>query len=231
MKKIFAIVSVLSLFTFSANAFEVSDVSATVGISGNTAVYGATGKETNRDDSSNIKESNKESGVFTDSHMSGFIEVNMGEFISLGYEHTPDSISTPENRRITNQDTTTKVSADFNDLNIAYLKFNVPMTGGIYLKAGYVETDIDVNESMASGSTYANVSTEGTVLGIGYNRAIEGGLGVRIETSYMQLDDVSTNNGVSTTGATVANSGRNQVDVSNMEGLNAKLALTFTFGQ
>ena len=92
-------------------------------------------------------------------------------------------------------------------------------------------TDIDVNETMASGSTYANVSTEGTVLGIGYNRAIEGGLGVRIETSYMQLDDVSTNNGVSSTGATVANSGRNQVDVSNMEGLNAKLALTFTFGQ
>ena len=229
MKKILAIVSVLSLFTFSANAFDASDVSVTAGISANSAVYGASGKETNRDDSGNIKKVINESGVFVDSHMSGFLELNMGEFLSLGYEHTPDSITTPENRRITNVNSTTKVSADFNDLNIAYLKFNVP--GGVYLKAGYVETDIDVNESMASGSTYANVSTEGTVLGIGYSHSVEGGLGVRLEGSYMELDDVMSSNGVSASGATVANSGRNQVDVSNMEGLNAKIAVTFTFGQ
>mgnify|MGYP001459076379 CR=1 FL=1 len=75
MKKILAIVSVLSLFTFSANAFDASDVSVTLGVSANSAVYGATGKETNRDDSGNIKESNKESGVFTESHQSGFISI------------------------------------------------------------------------------------------------------------------------------------------------------------
>ena len=84
---------------------------------------------------------------------------------------------------------------------------------------------------MASGSTYNNVSTEGTVLGIGYSHSVEGGLGVRLEGSYMELDDVMSSNGVSASGATVANSGRNQVDVSNMEGLNAKIAVTFTFGQ
>ena len=229
MKKILAIVSVLSLFTFSANAFDASDVSVTLGVSANSAVYGATGKETNRDDSGNIKESNKESGVFTESHQSGFIELNMGSMISLGYEHVPDSISTPENRRITNQNSTTKVSADFNDLNIAYLKFNVP--GGVYLKAGYVETDIDVNESMASGSTYANVSTEGTLIGVGYSQALEGGVAIRLEGSYMELDDVTTSNGVSATGGSSANGGRNQIDVSDMEGLNGKIALTFTFGQ
>ena len=229
MKKILAIVSVLSLFTFSANAFDASDVSVTAGISANSAVYGASGKETNRDESNTVRDIENESGVFVDSHMSGFLELNMGEFLSLGYEHTPDSITTPENRRITNVNSTTKVSADFNDLNIAYLKFNVP--GGVYLKAGYVETDIDVNESMASGSTYANVSTEGTLIGVGYSQALEGGVAIRLEGSYMELDDVMSSNGVSASGATVANSGRNQVDVSNMEGLNAKIAVTFTFGQ
>ena len=229
MKKILTIVSVLSLFTFSANAFEVSDVTATVGISANQAVYGASGTETNRDESNDVRDVERESGVFVDSHMSGFLELNMGEFVSLGYEHTPDSISTPENRRITNVNTTTRVSVDFNDLNIAYLKLNIP--GGIYVKAGVVETDIDVNETMASGTTYAILDTEGTIVGVGYSQALEGGLAVRLEGSYMELDDVSTNNGVSSTGATVANGGRNQVDVSTMEGLNAKLALTFTFGQ
>ena len=230
MKKILAIVSVLSLFTFSANAFDASDVSVTLGVSANSAVYGATGKETNRDDSGNIKESNKESGVFTESHQSGFIELNMGSMISLGYEHVPDSISTPENRRITNQNSTTKVSADFNDLNTVYLKLNVP-NSGVYAKVGYVETDVDVKEKMASGSTYANVSTEGSLIGVGYSQALQGGVAIRLEGSYMELDDVMSSNGVSASGATVANSGRNQVDVSNMEGLNAKIAVTFTFGQ
>ncbi len=229
MKKILAIVSVLSLFTFSANAFDASDVSVTAGISANSAVYGASGKETNRDESNTVRDIENESGVFVDSHMSGFLELNMGEFLSLGYEHTPDSITTPENRRITNVNSTTKVSADFNDLNIAYLKFNVP--GGVYLKAGYVETDIDVNESMASGSTYANVSTEGTLIGVGYSQALEGGVAIRLEGSYMELDDVTTSNGVSATGGSSANGGRNQIDVSDMEGLNGKIALTFTFGQ
>ena len=229
MKKILAIVSVLSLFTFSANAFDASDVSVTAGISANSAVYGASGKETNRDESNTVRDIENESGVFVDSHMSGFLELNMGEFLSLGYEHTPDSITTPENRRITNVNSTTKVSADFNDLNIAYLKFNVP--GGVYLKAGYVETDIDVNESMASGSTYANVSTEGTLIGVGYSQALEGGVAIRLEGSYMELDDVMTSNGVSATGGSSANGGRNQIDVSDMEGLNGKIALTFTFGQ
>jgi hypothetical protein len=47
----------------------------------------------------------------------------------------------------------------------------------------------------------------------------------------MELDNVTTDNGVSATGGTVANGGRNQVDASNLEGLNGKIALTFTLGK
>jgi hypothetical protein len=230
MKKIATILAVFCFSYSSANAIEVSDLSVTAGISANSAVYGASGKETNRDESNTVRTIKNESGVFTDSHMSGFLELNVGQYVSLGIEHTPDAISTPQNKRVTNVNTNTTVSADFNDLNIAYLKLNVP--GGIYLKAGYVETDIDVKETMASGSTYNNASTEGTILGVGYERLVgDAGLGLRLEGSYMSLDDVTSSNGVSATGASSANGGRNQIDISNMEGLNAKIAITYTFGK
>tara|TARA_B100001057_G_scaffold486614_1_gene568053 strand:+ start:2378 stop:3067 length:690 start_codon:yes stop_codon:yes gene_type:complete len=228
MRKLLIILSAVSLISFSAQAFDGSDVSITAGIAANSAVYGATGKETARNESNVINKVRKESGVFVDSHASGFIELNAGEFISLGFEHTPDSISTPTNQRITNTGGTTTVAADFNDLNIAYLKLNIP--GGMYFKAGIVETDVDVKESMASGSTYGNVSTEGTIVGLGYSKVLNDRVAIRFEGSYMEFDDVTTSNGVSATGATVANSGRNQIDVSNMEGLTGKVALTVTFG-
>ena len=236
MKKILTIISVVSLMSFNSNALEVSDMSVTAGLAINSGVYGATAKETNRAEDNSIKTIDEESGVFTDTHTSGFIELNAGEFVSLGFEHTPDSITSPTADRTTNVGTQTTVSADFNDLNIAYLKLNIP--GGVYLKAGYVETDIDIKESMAVGatsgtsSTYRNVNTEGTVLGIGYARAInDTPISIRVEGSYMELDDVSTDNGVSPTGGSIANGGRNQVDVSSMEGLNGKIALTYTFGK
>ena len=230
MKKLITVLSVFFVFSHSVNAFETSDLSVTAGISANSAVYGASGKETNRAEDNTVKTIKNESGVFTDSHMSGFIELNVGEYVSLGIEHTPDTITTPQNDRVTNVNTNTTVSADFNDLNIAYLKLNVP--GGIYLKAGYVETDIDVKETTASGSTYNNPSTEGTILGVGYERLVgDAGLGLRLEGSYMSLDDVTSSNGVSATGGAPANGGRNQIDISNMEGLNAKIAITYTFGK
>lgn len=230
MRKILTIVSVLSLISFNANALDRSSFSATLGIAANTAVYGASAKETNRAEDNTIKTVKSESGAFQESHNSYLIELNVGDFVSLGYEHTPDSITTPEADRTNNQNGSSTVKVDFNDLNIAYLKLNIP--GGMYVKAGVVETDLDIQESMASGSTYQNVSTEGTIMGVGYAKALgESRFSVRLEGSYLDLDDVSTDNGVSATGGSVANGGRNQIDASNLEGLNAKLALTFTLGK
>ena len=128
MRKILTLVSLLSVISFNASAIDMSDISATVGVAANSAVYGASAKETNRNQSNVIKTVKKESGVFTDSHASGFIELNVGEFVSLGIEHTPDSISTPQVDRTTNVNSTTTVSVDFNDLNIAYLSLQLQGT-------------------------------------------------------------------------------------------------------
>ena len=235
MRKILTIISVfsvISLLPVNANALEKSDFSVTAGIAANSAVYGASAKETNRNASNTIKSTKRASGVFAESHQSGFIELNFGDYVSLGYEHTPDSITTPQNKRTDMENNNTTVSVNFNNLNTAYLKFSLPGIDGVYLKAGIVSTDLDVKESMASGSTYSNASTDGTLFGVGYNHSLgDSPISIRIEGSYMELDDVTSSNGVSASGSTVANSGRNQIDASNLEGLNAKVALTFTLGK
>ena len=46
MKKILTIISMVTLVSFSSNALDTSDISATIGVAANSAVYGATGKET-----------------------------------------------------------------------------------------------------------------------------------------------------------------------------------------
>ena len=230
MRKILTVISVVSLISFNAQALERSDFSATVGVAANSAVYGASAKETNRAEDNTIKTIKKESGAFTDSHSSMFLELNVGQYVSFGYEHVPDTITTPEADRLDNKNRKTSATVDFNDLNTAYIKVNIP--GGVYLKAGVVETDLDIKETIGSGRKYRNASTEGTVMGVGYNRFLgESAFSVRIEGSYMELDDVTSDNGVSATGGTIANGGRNQIDASNLEGLNAKVALTFTLGK
>ena len=85
---------------------------------------------------------------------------------------------------------------------------------------------------MGSGSTYNNVSTEGTMFGLGYAKQLgDSAFDIRIEGSYLDLDNVTTSNGVASGAATVANSGRNQISTKYMEGLTGKIALTLTLGR
>ena len=230
MKKLITTFAFIALSTVSAKAIDMEMFSITGGLAANQGVFGASAKETNRNDTNTVTHIKKESGVFTESYGSQFIELGIGRFISIGYEHTPDSVSTPTNTTRHGSTAVANVSVDFNDLNTTYLKINLP--GGVYAKAGTVETDLDIKEVMGSGSTYKNVSTSGSMMGIGYQTFIKDtALGLRFEGSYMELDNVTTSNGVSATGGTVANGGRNQIDASNLEGLTGKIALTYTFGK
>lgn len=230
MKKIIITLAVL-LFGTSVNARDFSMFQITAGIAGNQSIFAGKATETNENDSSAIVSTKNESAVFMDGYQSGFIELGIGEWISIGYEHTPDSISTPENKtRETLVES--KVSVDFNDLNTTYVKINIPRTGGAFIRAGTVETDLDIKETMGSGSTYNNVSTEGTMFGLGYAKQLgDSAFDIRVEGSYLDLDNVTTSNGVASGSATVANSGRNQISTKYMEGLTGKIALTLTLGR
>tara|TARA_B100000780_G_scaffold23199_1_gene14831 strand:+ start:606 stop:1325 length:720 start_codon:yes stop_codon:yes gene_type:complete len=238
MKKIIITLAFVALSSVSAKAiglpnFEVFEVTA--GLATNSGVFGASAKETGQDGAGVDRRVKKESGVFTDSYTSQFIELGIGQWITVGYEHTPDSLSTPTQTSGESTGTETNVSVDFNDLNTTYLKLELPFLPNFYVKTGTVETDLDIKEVMGSGSTYKNVSTSGTMMGAGYSRYIKDtGFGIRAEAAYMELDPVSTDNGVAKGTVNNAAGGgvnNNRIDASNLEGLSAKVAITYTFGK
>ena len=228
MKKIIIAAVVMAFSTISAKAADFSVFSLTGGLAVNEGVFGASATETNLTETGTVGHVKEESGVFTDSFSSQFIELGIGSWVSIGYEHTPDSVSTPQNRSNEKFNTTAStVSVDFNDLNTTYLKINTPY--GLYFKTGSTKTDLDIKETMQSGSTYKNVSTEGSVLAVGFQKYIGGsGFGVRIEGTHLQLDDVKADSGVT---SAQSNGGLNTVAADNLEGLTAKFALTYTLGR
>ena len=233
MKKLITTIAFLALSTFSAKAIDMEVFSLTGGLAANNSVWGATATQDEYNNAGTaIDASNKESGVFTESYSSQFVELGIGKWISLGYEHVPDSISTPQNINEGNiaATPTSKVQVDFNDFNTTYLKLNTPM--GIYFKFGSVSTDMDIKETQLSANTYKNTSVDGTSTGIGYSKNFgERGFGIRFEGNYVDLDNVTVNNGVTKTGGTPANHGFAEVKAKNIEGLTAKVALTYTFGR
>ena len=226
MKKIILTAVLVAFSTISAKAVDFSVFSLTGGLSTNSSVFGASGKEENFSDTSgNAATINTDEGVFTESYGSQFVELGVGKYISLGYEHTPDSISTPQNVANEGLAKEQTVSVDFNDKNTKYVKLNVP--GGIYVKLGDVDTDVDIK---TSNGTYADRSTSGTSIGVGYQRLLgESGFGLRVEGNYLDFDNVTSNDGDTTD--TVANNGRTVVTAKNLEALEAKLSITYTFGR
>jgi len=234
MKKLITTIAFIALSTVSAKAVEWEIFSITGGLAANQSVFGGTAQQDAYDAiGTTIEVTDKEHGVFTESFGSQFVELGIGRWVSLGFEHVPDSISSPQNINDSDGATATStVSVDFNDMNTTYLKLNTPM--GIYFKYGTVSTDLDIKETQHSGNTYANTSVDGTSIGAGYQKTLgERGFGFRIEGNYVELDNVTVNNGVgtSTSGGTTANGGFNEVKATNLEGLTGKVALTYTFGR
>ena len=231
MKKLITTIVFLALSTFSAKAIDMEMFSITGGLAANNSVFGASAKQDDYNAAgTTVEATDKEHGVFTESFGSQFVELGIGRWISVGFEHVPDSISTPQNINDGNEaGTTSTVSVDFNDMNTTYLKLNTPM--GIYFKYGTVSTDLDIKETQLSGNTYKNTSVDGTSMGVGYQKILgERGFGLRVEGNYVELDNVTVNNGVTKTAGTGLNNFK-EIKATNLEGLTGKVALTYTFGR
>lgn len=228
MKKIITVAAFLVLSTISAKAVDLGAFSVTAGLASNSSVWGASGSQQKTEDDGVLSTTSNASGVFVENYSSQFIELGVGQWIAVGYEHIP-SISTPQN--VSNEGkidgSSRTLSVDFNDVDTTYLKFNTPF--GIYFKYGHVDTDLDIKESGGTNK-YKNVSTSGESMGMGYQKSVGSkGFGVRVEGNYLSFDDVSTNNGITT--ASVATGGPNAVKATNLEGLSGKVALTWTLGR
>ena len=247
MKKIITTLAFIALSTVSAKAIELPDLgifSLTAGVASNSGVFGASAKETNLPDGGTINGdgysgTNKvgvanghikeESGVFTDSFNSQFIEIGIGEWIAVGYEHTPDSITTPTNVSREGRALEKSTFVDFDDLNTTYLKINFPFVTGLYGIIGTVESDLKIKKTGGSASTYDNKSISGDVTAIGYQKYIgDTNFGIRAQASYMEFGNVSTSSG---NASSTAGGGNNTIDADELAGASAKVALTYTIGR
>ena len=228
MKKIITAAVLMVFSTFSAKAIDLGAFSVTGGYAENSSVWGASAKERNFDESGVVRTTKNTHGVFAESYSSYLLEMGIGRFISLGYEHTPDSITTPTNVDAEGRPEERSTFVDFNDLNTMYVKVNLPGSG-LYLLAGTVETDMDIKITGGT-TTYTNKSVEGTITAAGFQKSIgESNFGIRAQASYMDFDNVTTTNQAET--ATVANGGLNSVTADNLAGASAKIALTYTIGR
>ena len=236
MKKLI-VIAVFALF--SASSAISASLTPSIGISGNKAGFAAHGVETRFNESGVLNGSVEEHGAFAEDYASVFLELGIGEVVAIGIDYVPDSISTPTNfsregtgspksgGTLSNNPGSSSVSADFEDLTTAYLKINVLPLGGTYLKLGFSQVDVVVNDKMASGNTYKDVNTQGYMVGLGYNHALTNGISIRAEVAANQYDDVNTDNGVTT--ASESNGGQNKVQVESMWSARGTVSLVKSF--
>lgn len=226
---------IIAIFAvFSATSAISASLTPSIGISYNNAGYAGEGTEQNFDESGNIRTTTQEYGAFAESYGSIFVELGIGDIFAVGIDYVPSDISSPKNASREGSATasgmdpgTSTVQAEFTDLTTAYLRVNIPALGGTYLKAGFSQVDVVINESMASGNTYKDVNTEGYMAGLGYNHELADGLSIRAEATVNQFDDVQTDNGVTT--ASSSNGGQNKIQVESMWGARGTISLVKTF--
>ena len=191
MKKL--IIAITSAFMLFANS--AMSMSPSIGISGNSGVYAATGIENNFNEAGTaIDETTKEHGAFNETFMSVFAEMSLNDAISIGLDYVPDTIKTPENVSNEGMSNESKVSVAFEDLVTIYAKLNVPL-GGTYVKLGFSTVNVNSKEVMGSGNNYGNDRSDAIVVGLGYAHELADGLAIRAEITGSEFSDVNTNNG------------------------------------
>ena len=225
------LITVVIASLFSLCTYTAANAGGAIGLSVNKQAFGGYGKETN---TVTITE---EYGAFADDNMSVFAEFNIGENFSVGVEYHPGYISTPSNTNVqqngssggatvnNNGNTTTggtaatnTVQADFDDLTTIYLMWVSEI--GLYSRLGYSHVDVQTTESLGTGGSYDNVTTDGATLALGYQHVGDSDIFARLEVSATAWDSVSANN---TTDST------KKVEITDMASASASLKIGTTF--
>lgn len=216
MKKI-----ALAIFAFSILILNnvSAEIGLNVGLSGNLAVFHATGQENENGEIAS------EDATGVAGYGSIFVEKTLGDRFLIGIDYVPTALESETSETVveditdslTSTSQTNKVQVDFEDLTTFYLGFNV--TENLYVKAGMVQVDVITNETLGTGSTYGNASLDGTMFGLGYNHSYGNGISTRIEGSYMDFDDASV----------TASNTDNKISLKGLEGASAKISLVKSF--
>ena len=205
MKKII-ISFLLVLGTFSMASAEVG---LKIGVSGMVGVFEADGFET--EGTEKIKPKRSEEALV--GMGSVFIEKTLdflpGPFskVSIGFDHVPHQMNTGVQSRSDDDllgendvpdnspgnevnPVTNSASATIDNFNTIYAVVDLleSPVGGVYVKAGYVEADVETTETLGTGSKYGNTSIDGMMAAIGLHNQTDNGMFFRVELNYMDLD-------------------------------------------
>ncbi len=217
MKKLL-VSTFLSLFAFTTASAEVG---VNVGVSGQVGLFAASVTETE-----GTGETHDGSDHIAIGYGSIFVEKDLGDRITIGIDYVPESLDT-ETAESTKYDKTTtdtqanvenKVQASFEDHTTIYVNFNI--NENFYVKAGMTTVDIVTNESLGTGSTYANTDTTGTVVGFGSNINLDSGIFIRAEANYADYDSVTL---------TSQTNSDNKVKMGNLDGVSGKFSIGKSF--
>ena len=226
-KTIKALMTLIAISSLSSFAYAGS---FGIGVSGNIASVSAIGSESAGDTAGSETENSITSATAGNSFAFGsvFAEYNFGdsERFTLGVDYIPGkadvnsktlSRTDASQGAYTAQDTgTVKANAEISDHITYYAELGI--VGGVYVKYGFSQVDIDVKQTNSSGyGTYPDKTLDAHTFGLGY----KGGFGTngfyKIEGFYSDYDDYSA---TSTTSNTVK---------ANLDVTGAKLALGYKF--
>lgn len=221
MKRIF--IALLFLTGTITNSF--AEVGAKVGITAALGLFETSAKE-KEDGETSVSREAEGLGAFG----AIFLEKELTDVVSVGIEYTPTAFETEENTHLQTDQKgkssgasatqTQKVQVDFTDLISVYAMARPGNIEGLYFKAGYVQVDVETNETLGTGSTYPNADMDGFTVGVGIDRDLANGAFVRAEGSYMQLGGITVKS---------TNNTANSVTTDDVDGLLVKMSIGKAF--
>ena len=199
---------VTAIFGFALLCFSAEAVERKIGFTASFSDFESTGTETLKSSSNKTSTEVEESVIVP----SIFFEIGNDAGLALGIDFIPgDADLGSKSKTKTDTDTddasdtsgTNTASANVDSHNTIYLKIPVKQA---FIKLGYVEADVITTENLATGTTYGNVTVNGTQVAIGFDRDVPNGAFVRLEASYTDYEDFSI------TGSADSDSVTNKVD-------------------
>ena len=197
-----------------------AEIGVNLGVSGNLAVFHATGVENEGTE----KSSEDATGVA--GFGSIFIEKTLGDRLTIGLDYVPSALDSETSETVRMDKTTTDtqtaktntVKVAFEDLTTLYVALNI--TENFYVKAGMAQVDVITKENLATGSAYGDTTLDASVLGLGFNNSFDNGMFVRVEGTYMDFDNAKL---------TSTTNGDNSVELNNLEGASGKISIGKSF--
>ena len=228
MKKLMIVTLAFMLGSFSIASAELG---VNLGVSGQIGAFMAQAQETE-----DATEQAKESALTAVGYGSVFLEKTLGSRFAIGIDYVPSALEseTSSDSRTdqvaalsTNAAVTQKVQVDFEDLTTIYASLNV--TENFYIKAGSVQVDVITNEKLGTGSTYGNVTLDGSMIGGGYHYNTSKGIFIRAEALLMEFDGASLTSTAAAAARPGSGDASNVIKLNELNGVSAKISIGKSF--